>query len=312
MVTINVTGSSVEFTFQNSPYYLSNGTITVPKNSLALTIDSSDMVTYKKAASNDIFISVPLSELDMTKEEVVEQFYSMCTTGGSESGVTSGEVETMIEEAISGKADSSAVTEEITAAVSGKADTSAVTDAIDASEYVTAQALIDLNTRKPDSSAVTAEITAAVSGKADSSAVTASINAAVSGKADTSAVTAAIDDSEYVTAQALIDLNTRKPDSSAVTAEITAAVSGKCDTSALTNYYTSGQTDSAITAAVSGKVDTSAVTTAITSGSTDSQVPSAKAVYDQLGGVKIVALSQQAYDALAPNYDANTLYIINS
>lgn len=57
-------------------------------------------------------------------------------------------------------------------------------------------------------------------------------------------------------------------------------------------------------------VETSAITTAISSSSTDAQVPSAKAVYDQLGGMKIVKLTQSAYDALSPDYDSNTLYII--
>ena len=57
-------------------------------------------------------------------------------------------------------------------------------------------------------------------------------------------------------------------------------------------------------------VETSAVTTSMSSTSTDSQVPSAKAVYDQLGGLKLVKLTQSEYDALQTK-DANTLYIIN-
>lgn len=57
-------------------------------------------------------------------------------------------------------------------------------------------------------------------------------------------------------------------------------------------------------------VETSAITTSVTSSSTDAQVPSAKAVYDQLGGLKLVKLTQSAYDALSPNYDSNTLYVI--
>ena len=57
-------------------------------------------------------------------------------------------------------------------------------------------------------------------------------------------------------------------------------------------------------------VETSAVTTSVSSTSTDSQVPSAKALYDQLGGLKLVKLSQSQYDALQTK-DANTLYIIN-
>ena len=53
------------------------------------------------------------------------------------------------------------------------------------------------------------------------------------------------------------------------------------------------------------------ITTSITSESTDAQVPSAKAVYDQLDGLKLKKITQSEYDALSPNYDANTLYVIN-
>lgn len=56
-------------------------------------------------------------------------------------------------------------------------------------------------------------------------------------------------------------------------------------------------------------VETSAVTTSVSSTSTDSQVPSAKAVYDQLGGLKLVKLSQSEYNALQ-THDSSTLYII--
>lgn len=56
-------------------------------------------------------------------------------------------------------------------------------------------------------------------------------------------------------------------------------------------------------------VETSAITTAITSSSTDAQVPSAKAVYDKLGGLSLVKLSQSEYDNLS-TYDSNTLYVI--
>ena len=60
---------------------------------------------------------------------------------------------------------------------------------------------------------------------------------------------------------------------------------------------------------VTGKVETSAITTSVTSSSTDTQVPSAKAVYDQLGGLKLVKLTQSEYDALATK-DNSTLYVI--
>lgn len=100
----------------------------------------------------------------------------------------------------------------------------------------------------------------------------------------------------------------------------------------LSNYYTKGETDTLLgekqPTLVSGTniktinnesllgegnfhlVETSAITTSVSSTSTDTQVPSAKALYDQLGGLKLVKLSQSEYDALQAK-DANTLYVIN-
>lgn len=73
---------------------------------------------------------------------------------------------------------------------------------------------------------------------------------------------------------------------------------------------TNAVANSAITTAIDAKVETSAITTSVTSASTDSEIPSAKAVNDKLGGLSIVKLTQSAYDALSPNYDSNTLYVI--
>lgn len=71
----------------------------------------------------------------------------------------------------------------------------------------------------------------------------------------------------------------------------------------------SSLTVTSIKEAINGKVDTSSITSAVTSGSTD--VVESGAVYEQMGGLKLVKLTQSAYDALDPNYDANTLYVIN-
>ena len=81
---------------------------------------------------------------------------------------------------------------------------------------------------------------------------------------------------------------------------VDAAVSGKADSSAVTE---------SINAAVSGKIDTTAITTSLTSQSTNTQVPSAKAVYDNFGGLKLVKLTQVEYDALVTK-DTNTLFVI--
>lgn len=85
-----------------------------------------------------------------------------------------------------------------------------------------------------------------------------------------------------------------------VVADLSDAVSGKADSSAVTE---------SINAAVSGKIDTTAITTSLTSQSTNTQVPSAKAVYDNFGGLKLVKLTQVEYDSLVTK-DNSTLYVI--
>ena len=173
MVTLSKQGDAIRFTFSGCPHYLNDGTIDVPVNSLTLVVDESDMVTFRKSASNDIFVSTLITEFGMSKAQLIDWYKSNMVGGGG--GVTEEEAQEMIDESISGKADTSAVTVSINAAVSGKADTSAVTQSINA----------------------------AVSGKADTSAVTQSINAAVSGKVDSSE----FDIKEEVVASALTDLH---------------------------------------------------------------------------------------------------------
>ena len=65
MITISKDGNTIKFVAQNSQYWLQNGTIEVPVNSLSLIADESDMATFMKAASGDIFISAPYTEFGM-------------------------------------------------------------------------------------------------------------------------------------------------------------------------------------------------------------------------------------------------------
>lgn len=106
MITLSASGGSVTFEFSGNSTYLNDGQITVPVNSLALIIDESDMATFRKAASNDIFVSANIAEFGMTKAEL-ESWYkaNMVGSTGGGGGVTSGEVQTMIDEAVSGKVD---------------------------------------------------------------------------------------------------------------------------------------------------------------------------------------------------------------
>ena len=64
------------------------------------------MATFRKAASNDIFVSANIAEFGMTKAELESWFKenAIGSTGGG-GDITSGEVQTMIDESISGKVD---------------------------------------------------------------------------------------------------------------------------------------------------------------------------------------------------------------
>lgn len=205
MIQLSKSGNTVTFTFDENSGYLQNGTIDVPVNSLSLILDESNMATFRKSASNDIFVSANIAEFGMSKSDL-ETWYknNMVSSGGGggSGGTTPEEVQEMIDESISGKADTSAVTESI----------SGLTSRLSEDEEVTARALIDINDlseNKADVSALT-EVAEAVASKADVSAVTA-IDSAVSG------LTERVGEDEQVTARALVDLDTRKLDASAYT-----------------------------------------------------------------------------------------------
>lgn len=106
MISLQKTGNAIKFTFDDNGHYLYNGTIEVPVNSLTLVTDDSDMFTFKKSATNDIFISGLYSEIGMTKSEL-ETFYK---NNMVDSFINADEAQSMIDESISGKADVSAAT----------------------------------------------------------------------------------------------------------------------------------------------------------------------------------------------------------
>lgn len=296
MITLNASGGSVTFTFDGNSTYLNDGTITVPVNSLALIIDESDMATFKKAASNDIFVSANVSEFGMTKDELIAWFKANAVGGD----ITSGEVQTMIDSSISRKADSSAVTEEISAAVSGKANTSYVNQRLSGKvdNIISTGERVDVVLTGASSLDNWPQIVgydyvlipdniynvygwgtsgAYDFGQVDSGYLHINGNYTVSG-----------DQEEYKS----IDGKFKLP-----VADI--------DTTKVSRIYTSpdGITVTLVKEGndinateeikkISGKVDMSAITTAVTSGSTDSEIPTAKAVYDYVD-TKIAELLNQ-------------------
>ena len=99
MINLSTTESSIIFTFTDSNHYLTgDGTINVPKSSLSLITDDSQMATFRKAPSNDIFVSAPYSEFGKTKAELIEWFEENGFSDGG--GVTPEDVEQMIDDAV--------------------------------------------------------------------------------------------------------------------------------------------------------------------------------------------------------------------
>ena len=89
MITISKEGNTIKFVAKNSQYWLQNGTIEVPVNSLSLIVDESDMATFMKAASGDIFISALYTEFGMDKDALI-QFYKNNMAASSGGGSTGG------------------------------------------------------------------------------------------------------------------------------------------------------------------------------------------------------------------------------
>ena len=110
MISLEKTGNAIKFTFDNNGHYLQDGTIEVPVNSLTLVTDDSEMFTFKKSATNDIFVSGLYSEIGMTKAQLIS-FYK---NNMVDSFINADEAQSMIDESISGKADYSAATTVVT------------------------------------------------------------------------------------------------------------------------------------------------------------------------------------------------------
>ena len=215
-ITLTKNDESVLFTFADSDHYLTgNGTIEVPLNSLSLVIDESDMVTFRKAASNDIFVSAPISNFGMKKAELEEWYAENMVDGG----INEEDVQELIDESIDKTIVSVSYDSKNHVLIFNQRNGNDIT--IDATDFIKdgmvsnvevvgTNLVITFNTdagKNPISIPLTSffdgsqyydktEIDTKLATKADVSAVTAAIdavNTSLSGKADVSAVTTIAD-----------------------------------------------------------------------------------------------------------------------
>lgn len=119
MITIQPSSGAVTFVFDGNQYYLNDGSISYPLNTLSMTIDDSDIVSFKNQAG-DIVLGCHLEELGKTKAEM-EALYESSFVGGA--GVTPEDVAEMIDEAVSGKQDTSGMTAYTTTATTDALNT---------------------------------------------------------------------------------------------------------------------------------------------------------------------------------------------
>lgn len=276
MITLTKVEQGIEFAFDNSSHYLFNGEIIVPVNSLSLVFDESNMVTFYKANSNDIFISANIGEFGMTKAEL-EEWYASNMVSASE-GLTPEEVEELIDDALLNYYDE----DEIDTALALKQDisgmtaytTTAVTDALNT--VVTAHtADTSIHVTTSDKTTWNAKQNQLVSGTniktINNESLLGSGNIEIGGSIDPS-----------------LDLTS---DNAVANSAITTAIN---TVSAQTTAHTSDSTVHV----------TSADKTSWNSAATD-----ASAAVSALGGLSLVKLTQAQYDALATK-DPMTLYIV--
>lgn len=89
MIKISKSGNSILVEGLDNKFYPDNGKLTFPSNSLILTIDESDMATFRSAANNDVMFSgliedITISDEAVTKDDIITKFgvVAYSTSGG--------------------------------------------------------------------------------------------------------------------------------------------------------------------------------------------------------------------------------------
>ena len=244
MITFEKQENGVLFTFENSDKYLyGDGTILVPFNSLAVIQDESDMITLRKSASWDIFLSGRY-DTDFnygSKEDAVDALKEALF---DETGISEEEVQQMIDAATSGipssqvieqlRTDVNAVSGEVDTLqddVASKADASALTAVNDALTAHTSNTSIHVTSAdKSNWDAKQDALTAGENITISGNVISAENNIIELTQEEYDALVDKDPDALYI----ITDAQSINMNDYATKTEVDAALSGKADTSALT------------------------------------------------------------------------------
>ena len=270
------------FTTINGSAITSGGNITIEEvpYSAGTNINISDHVISVTG------ITVPTKLSDLQNDE------GFITTADTQDFVTSGDVQSQINDSISGKVDTSAMTAYWTSAETESAITAATEDMatqtwVDQQNYLTGYTETDPVFQASAASGISAQDILDWDAKLDSSDLIPYYTSAETNTAISNAVSGLATE-QYV-------------DNS---------VSGKVDTTAMTQYYTSAQTDTQISNATSGKQDTLISGTNIKTINNESILGSGNIVISGgSGSANIIELTQAEYDALTA-YTEDAMYVI--
>lgn len=91
MIKISKSGNSILVEGLDNVFYPNNGKLTFPSNSLILTIDDSNMATFKSAANNDVMFSglienIRISGETVTKDDIISKFGIVAYSSGGGGG----------------------------------------------------------------------------------------------------------------------------------------------------------------------------------------------------------------------------------
>lgn len=281
-------GYQVEFS-NNSLYLRGNGKMVLPINALSMVIDKSEVATFKRTSTNDVLFSARINEIKFdgvqaTKANIESLFAETCTgaIGGADTSIVPASVQILsggTEMAFYNEDDELLFTADTSAYIADKYVKDAYTSG------TTLYLVVDTETGDT-------EVTVDMSGilidyytKQELDNMEQAIAAALT------VLDSRMDNMEEEAEDFALqsDLDILEAEYSGFTASTTTALNSKLDSSA----YTPVTIDSALNSGSTNPVQNAVVTTAI----------NAKA--------NIVQLTQSEYDALSPNYDPNTIYIIS-